>query len=42
MTTAMTVLRRLRARAPATGLTREFYTDEEIFDLDLNSVLSGR
>jgi len=38
MTTAMTVLRRLRARAPATGLAREFYTDEEIYDLDLNYI----
>jgi Rieske 2Fe-2S family protein len=38
MTTVMNVLRRLRTRAPATGLTREFYTDEDIFDLDLNFI----
>ena len=38
MTTAMNVLRRLRTRAPATGLTREFYTDQDIFDLDLNFI----
>jgi glycine betaine catabolism A len=38
MTTAMNVLRRLRARAPATGLTREFYTDPEIYELDLEFV----
>jgi Rieske 2Fe-2S family protein len=38
MTTAMNVLARLRARATATGLTREFYTEEAIFDLDLNFI----
>ena len=38
MTTAMKVLHRLRTRAPATGLTREFYTDEDIFALDLNFI----
>jgi glycine betaine catabolism A len=38
MTIAKTVLDRLRARAPATGLRREFYSDEEIYNLDLNFV----
>ncbi len=34
----MNVLRRLRTRAAATGLAREFYTDEEIFALDLDLI----
>ncbi len=38
MSTAMTVLRRLRERVGATGLSREFYTDEKIFELDLNHI----
>jgi glycine betaine monooxygenase A len=38
MTTAMNVLRRLQRRAPATGLGREFYTDSEIFELDLELI----
>jgi hypothetical protein len=38
MTTVMNALRRLRTRAPATGLTQEFYADEDIFDLDLNFI----
>lgn len=32
------VLRSLRERTPGTGLTREFYTDAEIFELDLQQV----
>lgn len=32
------VLRSLRERAPGMGLTREFYTDAEIFELDLQQV----
>jgi Rieske 2Fe-2S family protein len=32
------VLRRLRARSPASGLTREFYTDEAIYQLDLDNI----
>jgi glycine betaine catabolism A len=38
MTTAMNVLRCLQARAPASGLPREFYTDEAIFQLDLDLI----
>ena len=38
MTTAMNVLRRLQRRAPATGLGREFYTDSEIFEFDLELI----
>ncbi len=38
MTTAMNVLRRLRARTPETGLGREFYTDGEIYKLDLDLI----
>ncbi len=38
MTTAMSVLRSLRERAPATGLGRRFYTDEQIFELDLEYI----
>ena len=38
MTTATEVLRRLRSRAPNKGLAREFYTDETIFNLDLEEV----
>lgn len=35
---SMDVLRRLRSRAPHTGLTREFYTDAQIFNLDLEHI----
>ena len=38
MTTAMNVLRRLSARQPATGLPREFYVDERVFELDLELI----
>ncbi len=38
MTTAINVLRCLREREPATGLGREFYTDEQIFELDLEFI----
>jgi len=38
MTTAMNVLGRLRTRTQATGLTREFYTDQKIYDLDLDFI----
>jgi Rieske 2Fe-2S family protein len=38
MTTAMTVLRRLSARLPASGLPREFYLDQQIFELDLELI----
>ena len=38
MTTAMNVLRRLQGRVPSTGLGREFYTDELIFELDLELI----
>lgn len=38
MTIAMNVLRRIRARAPATGLGREFYVDETIYQLDLDLI----
>jgi len=38
MTIAATVLRSLGARAPNTALTREFYTDAEIFALDLEHI----
>ncbi len=38
MTIVMNVLNRLRGRAPGTGLPREFYTDEAIFNLDLEQV----
>lgn len=38
MTTAMNVLRRLQGRVPTTGLEREFYTDEEIFEFDLELI----
>jgi glycine betaine catabolism A len=38
MTTAMNVLRCLREREPATGLAREFYTDAQIFELDLEFI----
>lgn len=38
MSTAMNALRNLRARTPATGLVREFYTDAALFDLDLDLI----
>lgn len=38
MSTAMNALRSLRARAPATGLPREFYAAAELFDLDLDLI----
>jgi Rieske 2Fe-2S family protein len=38
MTTAMNVLRRLQGRTPTTGLGREFYTDDAIFELDLELI----
>jgi glycine betaine catabolism A len=38
MKTARNVLQRLRERAPGTGLTREFYTDSAVFELDLEQV----
>lgn len=40
MTTATTskVLRRLGERAPGSGLPREFYTDAEIFQIDLEQI----
>jgi len=38
MTTAMNVLRRIRARSPAFGLPREFYTDEAVYELDLDLI----
>lgn len=40
MTTTISerVLRSLRERMPGMGLTREFYTDEEIFALDLEQI----
>jgi len=38
MTTANDVLRRLQERAPSTGLAREFYADEAIFELDLETI----
>jgi glycine betaine catabolism A len=38
MTTAMNVLRRLRERAPEAGLSREFYTDEALYALDLQLI----
>jgi len=34
----MSVLRRLRARSPTIGLTREFYTDDAIYQLDLDLI----
>lgn len=38
MTTTSKVLRRLRERASGTGLPREFYTDAEIFQIDLEEI----
>jgi glycine betaine catabolism A len=38
MTTAMNVLSRVRARSPTFGLAREFYTDDEIYELDLDRI----
>jgi len=38
MTTAMQVLRRLRARAPATGLDREFYIGDAQYELELDLI----
>jgi Rieske 2Fe-2S family protein len=38
MMSEMDVLRRLEARAPAAGLGREFYTDAQIFALELEHV----
>jgi len=38
MTTVNDVLRRLQERAPSTRLAREFYADEAIFELDLESI----
>jgi len=38
MSTAMNVLRRLNRRAAGIGLEREFYTDEEIYALDLELI----
>jgi len=37
-TTSSRVLERLRDRPPGAGLTREFYTDEQIFALDLEQI----
>ena len=38
MTTRTDLLRQLRARTPLTGLGREFYTDEDIYQLDLELI----
>jgi len=38
MSIATDALRLIRARAPASGLTREFYTDEAIYQLDLELI----
>jgi len=38
MTTRTDLLRRLRAHTPNTGLGREFYTDERIYELDLELI----
>ncbi|MGB9332290.1 MAG: aromatic ring-hydroxylating dioxygenase subunit alpha [Steroidobacteraceae bacterium] len=38
MTTAMNVLLRLQRRTPSTGLGREFYMDDAIFELDLELI----
>jgi Rieske 2Fe-2S family protein len=38
MNTAERVLRGLEGRQPSTGLAREFYTDAEIYDLDLELI----
>jgi glycine betaine catabolism A len=37
-TTSSKVLRSLRERTPGTGLAREFYTDAEIFGLDMEQI----
>jgi glycine betaine catabolism A len=38
MTTRTDLLRHLRARTPRTGLGREFYTDQDIYELDLDLI----
>lgn len=38
MTVALNVLNRLRNREPGSALTREFYTDQDIFSLDLDGI----
>ena len=38
MSIETSVLRQLRARPPDSGLTREFYTNEAIYQLDLDNI----
>jgi glycine betaine catabolism A len=38
MRTETSVLRQIRARSPTTGLPREFYTDQAIYQLDLDLI----
>jgi Rieske 2Fe-2S family protein len=38
MTSTLNTLRRLEARAPQAGLSREFYVDQELYELDLQQI----